>query len=126
MPFFLLIPLWLGLLACSAVLAVFRRTRVFAIYTAVSSTSAVLCSILISTAAIAALAKIGSYSRQGSSWQGLLLLIGYGGSILAGGAVGAVAGVILVLRLREKKRNFQPLDEAEIYSVRQPFGRKRL
>ena len=58
MPFFVLIPLWLAVIACSALLAIFRKTRPLAMYAAVSSTAALLCSVLISTAAILALAKL--------------------------------------------------------------------
>ena len=96
MPFFLIIPLWLGVLAIAAGLALLRRTRVLALYVAVSSTSALVFSMLISTAVIVALAKISSYAAPAPSWAGWVILGGYGAGILVGGLIGALLGVLLV------------------------------
>ncbi len=96
MPFFLIIPLWLGVLAIAAGLALVRRTRVLSLYIAVSSTSALLFSMLISTALIIALAKISSYAAPAPSWAGWVMLGGYGAGIVIGGLTGALLGVFLI------------------------------
>lgn len=124
MPFFLLIPMWFGLLLCAAVLALFRRTRVFGMYVAVSSTLALICSILVSTLAIVAMAKLSSFSQSAPWWIGLLLLIGYGGSIIAGGGIGGVAGILLVRTVRVRIRNSRAGGEAITFSVRPLFGQE--
>ena len=123
MPFFLLIPMWFGLLLCAAVLVLFRGTRVLGMYVAASSTFALICSILVSTLAIVVMAKLSSFSQSAPWWIGLLLLSGYGGSILAGGGIGAVAGILLVRVVRGRIRKSRA-GEAVTSSVRPLFGQE--
>jgi len=104
MPFFLIIPLWLGVLAIAAGLAFARRTRILSLYIAVSSTSALVFSILISTAVIIALAKISSYAAPAPSWAGWVLLGGYGAAIVIGGHIGALLGILLVWWWRRRRQ----------------------
>lgn len=124
MPFFVLIPMWLGLLLCAAVLALFRGTRVLGLYVAASSTLALICSILVSTLAIVAMAKLSSFSQSAPWWMGLLLLIGYGGSILAGAVIGGVGGILLVTAIRVKIGQSRKGREAVTSSVRSLFGQE--
>jgi hypothetical protein len=104
MPFFLIIPLWLGVLAIAAGLAFVRRTRILSLYIAVSSTSALVFSMLISTAVIVALAKISSYAAPAPSWAGWVMLGGYGAAIVAGAFIGALLGVLSVWWWRRRRQ----------------------
>lgn len=70
-----------------------------------------------------AMAKLSSYATHAPGWTVWLLLAGYGVSILAGGAAGAVAGVLLMRWMRGSTRKSLLLEEAAIPSIRQPFGR---
>ncbi len=59
--------------------------------------------MLVSTLAIIGLAKVSSsVGGREASWVGWLLLAGYAVSIIAGGFVGVLLGLILVRRLRSK------------------------
>lgn len=104
MPFFLIIPVWLGVLAIAAGLAFVRRTRVLSLYVAVSSTSALVFSMLISTAVIVGLAKVSSYATPAPSWAGWVMLGGYGAGIVIGGLIGALLGVLLIWWWRGRRQ----------------------
>ncbi len=90
-----------------------------AVYVSVSSTSALICSLLLSTGTIVIFAKIGN--DHPSTWAGWLWLGGYLGSIVIGGILGAAAGILALLWMRNKNKRQGVESDSPSYG-RQMFG----
>ena len=112
MLFFLLIPLWLGVLAIAAGFAFIRGTRVLALYLAVSSTSALLFAMTVRMAATVALAEMSRFAKPAPNWTAWVWLAGYRSSIVVGGLLGALLGVLLArwLRVRNQRITYRLQD----------------
>jgi hypothetical protein len=100
MPFFLIVPLWILCLLAGAVLFCFARLRSLSLYVLLAPTGFAVCSFLSSTAV---LLIAGKWPKL--FWHsGLLVLGGYVGALLAGGAVGAAGGLALACKLNRRRQ----------------------
>ena len=98
MPYFIIIPVWLAILACAGVLTFIRNTRRLAAYIAVCSTSALVVSIVVSTLALILTAKL-PWNSNGSVVGGVVMIGSYLGGIVAGAVLGAALGFWGLYRL---------------------------
>lgn len=100
MPFFFIVPLWLLCLLVGAVLFSFASLRSLSLYVMLAATGFTLFSFLSSTLVLLVAGKW----PQLVGHSGLLLMGGYIGALMAGGAFGTAAGLVLAYRLNSRRR----------------------
>jgi len=101
MPFFLIIPVWLLCLLGGLILVCFEKFRRTGIYTIVVSSMATIVSFLLSTGVIYFGPRVVPHRFE--RWSALLIIGTYVAAIIAGGAIGAVTGFLLVRRMLPRK-----------------------
>jgi hypothetical protein len=112
MPFFLIIPVWLVVLALAGGLAFIKATRRLALYIAVCSTSGLIVSIIVSTLLLILTAKLPWSDRFAMLGAGVMIG-SYLGAIMAGGVLGAALGFWALWRFTRKRA--RPSEPEEPY-----------
>jgi hypothetical protein len=97
MPFFLIVPAWIFCILVGIVLLCFKRFRRTAIYAINVSTAATVVSLLLSTAILFLVPRIG-LPRMGRL-AGIALVAGYVLGIGVGALIGALAGFLMTRKL---------------------------
>jgi hypothetical protein len=100
MPFFLIVPAWILCLLVGAGLFCSPRWRSLSLYVVLGSTGFTVCSFLCSTAVLLVAGKWPQLFWH----SGLLAIGGYLGALLAGGAVGAGAGLFLAYKFNYRRK----------------------
>ena len=90
MPFFFIVPLWLGLCVVGAALLFWRRLRFLSPYIVLGSTMGLACSFAFSLVVLLTLGRL-----LGGTSVAWLALVAYLVAIVIGGGVGVVAGLLL-------------------------------
>jgi hypothetical protein len=99
MPFFFIASLWILCLVLGAVLFCSARFRSPSLYVLFTSTGFTVCSFVCSTLALLVAGK-----WPGLFWHsGLLVLGGYIGALLGGGAVGAAGGLAFAYKINRRR-----------------------
>ena len=96
MPFFFIFPLWLLAVIVGAVMVAIPRLRAAGVYVLTTASLATIASFGASTAVLVAGAAL---AVDPPGWFGPLILVAYLGAIPIGGAIGALAGVLLARTL---------------------------
>ena len=104
MPFFFIVPIWLVCLLAGAVLFSFARLRSLSLYVLLAPTGFTVFSFLSSTLVL----LVAGRWPQVVGHSGLILVGGYIGALLAGGAFGTVAGLALAYKLNYNRRAAVP------------------
>ena len=96
MPFFLILPLWLGAVLVGTVMICVRSARLVGLYVLTMSTLGVIGAFVLSYAVLSGLTLI---APQPPGWLAFVILGGYLIAIPIGGVIGAGAGFLLTRKL---------------------------
>jgi hypothetical protein len=101
MPFFLIIPAWIACVVAGVVLTCFETFRRAGGYAICVSTAAMIGSLLLSTALLFIVPRIGL--QCSGAWAGVAFLGAYAISIGVGALIGALAGFLVTRRLMRSR-----------------------
>jgi hypothetical protein len=101
MPIFLIVPLWLLCVAVGSVLCLFKRSRFLSLYLVLGSTGGAIVSLALSTFVLWTAPKVFG---TGHTWEGLVLITAYLGSIVLGSVVGAIVGFMAAGKINQRLR----------------------
>lgn len=101
MPFFLIVPVWLLLVAIGIVLLFFRQARFLCLYFILVPTIGTLVSLALSTLVLWLIPRVFGGTESVAKFEFVVLGI-YMASVVLGGAIGAIAGFIAAKKLNQR------------------------
>jgi hypothetical protein len=101
MPFFFIVPIWLLCVVIGVVLCFFKRSRFLSLYLVLSSTGSAIVSLALSTFVLWTAPKL--FAKE-HTWEGLVLIAAYLGSIVLGAVVGAIVGFVAAGKINQRLR----------------------